>query len=140
MAHGYTVCDGFIDAAAVQALSTLVRSSLAARAQGQHDGIPWTELEPRHARSDVSTWVVAGARPATDGVFTASLLPALARLEADLALVAKLRGVRELQLASYAAGGKGYKRHTDALAEADFEGSQRKITASAPCSPAPSAQ
>ena len=57
------------------------------------------------------------------------MLPALARLEHDLHLFLRLQGVRELQLASYGAGGFGYRRHTDALPERAVGGSQRKITA-----------
>ena len=129
LAHGYVVCDGFLDAAAVGAVEHLARQSLEAHTAAHEDGIAWRQPEPRRARSDVSTWVTAGARPATDAAFADGVLPRLALLESDLRLFLRLRGVRELQLASYAAGGLGYRPHTDALPEADLAGCQRKVTA-----------
>ena len=131
LGHGYTIVDDFLAPAAVHALSLLTRQSLAAYAGHHEDGIPWREPEPRHARSDISTWVNDGSRPATDAAFcaTGGVLPALDRLQSDLHLFLRLRGVRELQLSSYAPGGRGYRGHTDATPECDIGGSQRKITA-----------
>jgi len=135
--HGYAILDNFVPSAVVDGVSELIKASLAVRAQGGDDGIDWRTPEPRHARTDVATWLTTGRRPASDTVFAEGLGPKIEALAADLcSLMAGMRGSVELQLACFPAGAEArYRRHTDANATGCPKSLERKVTCILYCNP-----
>jgi len=88
----------------------------------------WKQPEPRTVRSD---YIASLSSSNSSTVRLTELRPVLAAMEEllmDLQCFTKLRGSKELQLAWYPAGTKGYNRHYDASPD-DGSGHCRKVTA-----------
>eukprot|EP00928_Gymnodinium_smaydae_P087296 TRINITY_DN71575_c0_g1_i1.p1 TRINITY_DN71575_c0_g1~~TRINITY_DN71575_c0_g1_i1.p1 ORF type:complete len:368 (-),score=49.12 TRINITY_DN71575_c0_g1_i1:115-1218(-) len=135
MHQGYTLIDGFVDQAVIEAASEVVRGSLAAYPEFGSDGVCWRLPEPRNARSDVAVWLTPGQRPSSDAPFAEHIIPAFERLKLDLCEIFALQGIGEHQLAWYPSESSGYKRHTDAMPDDRPGSDQRKVTAILYCNP-----
>ena len=127
--HGYVVLDDFMDPGVTVQVAKLVQTSLADYPHFKDDGIIWTHPSPRNARGDLTTWLAEGKRPGLDEIFSKQILPAFRNFQDELGRVVAMRGGSEQQLAWYPGDGSGYKRHTDAMPDADGGSDQRKVTA-----------
>lgn len=128
--HGWAVVDDWMDAEAVAEVERLAAASACGWAEGGSDGVEWRAPEPRHARTDLATWLKAGERPACEPVFADRVLPRFDALAVDLGELMEGVGSRlEVQLAHFSGGKQArYRRHTDATADPRPESRERKVT------------
>ena len=138
MRCGWATVDDWVPAEVVQGLASIAAASMSARSNGDSDGVDWRMPEPRHARTDVATWLLPGQRPASDPLLSERLLPRFDALSEDLSLLMEgIRGRLELQLACFpAARNARYRRHTDANAVGLPSSDERKVTCILYCNPA----
>jgi SM-20-related protein len=137
IARGWATVDDWMPADVVERIASVTAASISTRSSGCSDGVMWRTPEPRHARTDVATWLTAGRRPADDPLLAAHLLPRFEALAVDLcALMAGVNGRLEVQLACFPADVQArYRRHTDANADGRPTSAERKVTCILYCNP-----
>ena len=145
MRCGWATIDNWAPAEVVEGVAAVAAASMSTRSSGGSDGVEWRTPEPRHARTDVATWLTVGQRPASDPALSEQLLPRFDALAADLCLLMDgIHGRLEMQLACFPAARHGaprarYRRHTDANVSNRFGGAtsdERKVTCILYCNPA----
>ena len=137
MRCGWATIDDWLPAEVVEGIASVAAASMRTRRNGGSDGVDWRTPEPRHARTDVATWLTVGQRPASDSKFSERLLPRFDALAADLCLLMDgIHGRLELQLACFPeARHARYRRHTDANAVGGPASDERKVTCILYCNP-----